>query len=51
MKAIVNYFKSWRERRLRERCIKYAVKAKHETYLPFVAMDIYKYITKGKLVD
>ena len=54
MKAIIRYFKSIRERRLRERCVKYASKSMcqgdNAYHIPNIAKDIYLYISEGKLV-
>lgn len=42
--------REWRERRLRERCVKYALRWRNDTHRPplFLCHDFYLYIT-GRL--
>ena len=54
MKTIVKRYSEWRRRRLRERCVKYAVKVYQSNgywNVCELAIDFYRYITKGTLVD
>jgi hypothetical protein len=54
MKLIIQYFRSLGERRLRERCVRYALKTFHQGdngyHLPNIANNVYYYIKEGKLV-
>jgi len=51
MKAIIKAIKAYRERRLRERCVKYAVQVSVDKNITVMIYCFYKFITKGNFCN